>query len=100
MRIVKVEQLEDCFDNTAEFAYHMSEPWSGPTIRALEELGKLEYFAHFPRPFFRVRTPGGVQIKGVEGETRCRAIYPERNRQQLIEDLLAHFDASGKQPEP
>lgn len=39
----------------------------------LSALGELDYFADFPRPFFRIRAAGGLQLKGVEGWCRLQS---------------------------
>ena len=91
MRITSVEKLEDCFDGTSAYFYYFDQPWTRPAILQLAALGTLDYFADFPRPFYRLRGPGGLQLKGVEGLQHCRVIVPrhqqERFRQELEERL-------------
>lgn len=74
MKVVEVEKLEDCFDGSRVCCYHFDEPWSRSSIQQLASLGTLEYFGDFPRPFFRLRGAGGMQIKGVEGTCHCRVL--------------------------
>ena len=69
------EKIEDCFDGSKSYRYEFSGVWDRETIFKLERLGKLEYFADFPRPFFRVHLSNGGQIWGVEGESSCRALF-------------------------
>lgn len=75
MRVVRKELVENCLPSAPEYRYEFSEPWSAETIRELGDLGELDYYAHFPRPFFRVRLREGVQIRGVEGDVCCRVIF-------------------------
>lgn len=83
MKIVDVKRIEDCFDGSRVQRYFFDAPWDSAAIRRLAALGRLEYFADFPRPLFRVTLPGGAEIKGVEGESDCQVVYPQENREQI-----------------
>lgn len=78
MRVTAVEKLEDCFDGSLVFRWHLDQPWQRETIQALERAGRLHYYPDFPRPYFRLRTASGMEMRGVEGETACRIIFPSR----------------------
>lgn len=75
MKLLRKEMVENCLPSAPEYRYEFSEPWSAETIRRLTQLGDLDYYAHFPRPFFRVRWREGALMRGVEGEARCRVIF-------------------------
>jgi len=96
MRIVEAQHLEDCFNGSAVFRYRTGQPWTPECIRLLERMGSLDYFTDFPRPYFRVRTPQGMEIKGIEGECACRVVFPKAGRELLCrqwEEFLANFVA-------
>jgi len=80
VRIDEVTKLEDCFDGSAVFRYRFDRPWSSEAIQELRALGALDYFPAFPRPFFRLRTAGGLQARGVQGECCCQVILPGAGR--------------------
>jgi len=63
----------------------------------LKSLGNLDYFPDFPRPFFRVHTAAGFQIKGVQGDSACRAIFPRKDREQIRSGFETRFGARGAQ---
>ena len=88
MRIVCRSKLEDCFDGSAVYSYEFADPWDEPRIRALARLGKLDYFADFPRPLFRVASDSGLFIKGLVGTNQCRVILPRVDR----EIVMRHFE--------
>ncbi len=91
MKILEVKKVEDCFDGSTIYGYSFDEKWTRETIFQLKAMGELDYFPDFPRPFFRVRGKDGLQIKGVEGEDNCRAIYPQKQkevRKQEFENLF------------
>ncbi len=91
MTIVSKKKIETCFDGSQMYQYSLSGQWTEKTIRALSGLGKLEYFADFPRPFFRVRRKSGFQLKGVFGEATCVAIFPPQEFQYIQNLLENHF---------
>ncbi len=91
-RIAKVEKLEDCFDGSSIFQYWFEQTWEPDTIHGLKGLGQLEYFPQFPQPFFRVITTQGLQIKGVQGQDHCRAIFPHTNKDQVKADFEAFLE--------
>lgn len=93
MIIVTGKLVEDCFDDSAIYGYEFETSWTCEAIQGLRDFGKLEYFADFPRPFFRVIGSSGLQIKGVEGETTCRVIYPRENKEVLRRQFESCFQA-------
>jgi hypothetical protein len=82
VRIDEVTKLEDCFDGSAVFRYGFDRPWSREAIQELRVLGTLDFFPDFPRPFFRLRTAGGLQARGVEGERCCQVVLPASGRER------------------
>ena len=89
------KKVEDCFDGSRIFEYQFDFAIDSVFIKKLGELGKLEYFKDFPRPFFRIITKKGNQFKGVEGEKNFKAIFTrsdlERGKEELeyrLEDLI------------
>lgn len=92
MIIVNIQPVEDCFDGSSVLGYSFDEPWTKESIFRLKAMGKLDYFPEFPRPFFRLRGDGGLQIKGVQGENSCRVIFPKNEKEALrrqFENLFA-----------
>jgi len=89
MTILNRCKLEDCFDGSAVYSYEFADPWDEPRIQALAWLGKLDYYADFPRPLFRVASADGLFIKGLAGTTQCRVIFPRTNRAET----MRHFES-------
>ena len=92
MRIVDVKRVEDCFDGSRVMRYFFDTPWTAAVIRRLAALGDLEYCDDFPRPLFRVTLPDGAEIKGVEGESDCQVVYPQRDREQIQARIESCFE--------
>ena len=83
MKITARQKIEDCLDGSIVFTYEMSEPWTGENVRALGALGPMEYFADFPRPYFRLRSGDGLYVNGVVGTSSCRVVLPRSNREAV-----------------
>jgi hypothetical protein len=71
MRVVTIVTVEECLDGTSVHELVLSEPADRDLAERLSRLGEMDYYADFPRPFFRV-TADAVQIKGVAGSDRIR----------------------------
>ncbi len=87
MQIVKRIKVEDCFDGSTVYVYHLSEPWTEQSAQRLATLGHFQYFADFPRPLFRLRTDTGLFVNGVAGACDCRVVLPRTNQIKVQRDL-------------
>lgn len=80
------KKLEDCFDGSRVYEYRLMQSTIDEAfIKSLAALGQLEYFPKFPRPFFRVRSQDGLQLKGVQGEQTFQVILPDKGQQKRKE---------------
>ena len=94
------KKIEDCFDGSRVVEYCLLEGSVGEAfIKSLKTVGDLEYFPHFPRPFYRVLSGDGLQVKGVQDEQTFQVILPGEemeNRRGQFEDklrrILSHVD--------
>jgi hypothetical protein len=91
LKIIRINRVEDCFDSSRVYRYTFDQAWTQERIHALRSLGPLDYYADFPRPFFRLRGSGGFQFKGVEGETSCQAIFAKLDRQAIKTNFEGRF---------
>ncbi len=78
-----MKKVEDCFDGSTVYSYEFDSIWTSRQIQKLGFIGKLDYYKDFPRPFFRIKTPGGMQIKGVEGENSCTVFLPQKGKEEM-----------------
>ncbi len=86
MRVLGKERIENCLPSAPEYRYRFTRPWSAAEIERLRRLGQVDYYADFPRPFFRLRLPDGTQMKGVQGDCCCRVIFgPGEEARRLTE---------------
>ena len=83
MNDFKSRKVEDCFDGSRVYEYHLAQGTVDETfIKSLAAIGELEYFPNFPRPFFRICSPDGLQLKGVQDEQTFQVILPGREQQE------------------
>ncbi|MBP7342399.1 MAG: hypothetical protein KA957_08815 [Syntrophaceae bacterium] len=86
MKVLETRVVEECLDGIVIREVLFDGRIGANFIKKLEILGTLEYFPHFPKPFFRVQQSGKYIIKGVEGNETCRIFYVNYSEeiQQLI----------------
>ncbi len=94
MRIVEVKKVEDCFDGSRVYRYWFDQTWTQADITRLRRFGDLDYFPDFPRPFFRLLGHDGQQIKGVEGDNSCRAVFPYKKQDRIRKNFEDMFRES------
>jgi hypothetical protein len=51
-------------------------------MKKLGEKGNLQYYPDFPRPFFKIITADGVQVKGIIGDDNFEVVFPKTNKQE------------------
>lgn len=91
MTITGQHKVEDCFDGSSVLEYVFDTPWTEEDVLKLREIGEVDYYPHFPRPFFRLRARSGSQAKGVQGETTCRVILPGQRKEDAKREFEALF---------
>jgi len=92
MRITGTTPVQDCVDGTSVVTYWFDRVWTPEAIRRLEDLGAVEYFTDYPRPFFRVLCPSGLRIRGVDGEDNCQVVLPRLGRNEAREEFERWLD--------
>jgi len=79
VNIRHIKKLEDCLDGSISFCYTLDEQVNEGVMREMAEGGKLQYFPDFPRPFYKLFTGDGVQVKGIIGENHFDVLFPRKN---------------------
>jgi hypothetical protein len=103
MNILYVKKLEECLDRTMIFEYGFSAPVSEADIRRLGRGGDLSYFPEFARPFFKLVTSDGVQIKGIVGDVSVQVVFPaaiDAAGRDAFGPRLAGLEAEGVEARP
>lgn len=82
MKLVNIKKLEDCIDGSMIFMYSFNEKIHETLMKKLGEKGKLQYYPEFPRPFFKIITADGIQVKGIIGDDNFEVVFPRTNKQE------------------
>ncbi len=96
MRIVSINNLEECLDGVTIREYTLSRPHERRFMEHLGTDGRLEVF-DFARTFFRVTRPGAYLLKGMEGSETLNVVY-SKFRQSHEDALLSHIQAYNTEP--
>jgi hypothetical protein len=90
MKVCAITHREDCVDGAVVKDVHIEGTINRRVIQHLGELGTLQYYPQFPKPFFKLDLGDGAAAKGVEGETSFRVRIIGR-QESLIEKLVQHI---------
>jgi hypothetical protein len=82
MKLTNIKKVEDCLDGSMVFKYSLNKKINETLMRKLAEGGKLQYYPEFPRPFFKLITADGVQVKGIIGDSNFEVLFPRRNKEE------------------
>lgn len=88
MKILDNQPIKNCFDGSFMKEITFNAIIEKDFVDYLAEVGELEYFADFARPFYRISRPKGYMIKGIVGNNYCR-IYFSRS---YLDEAIKHFD--------
>ncbi len=89
MQVTKIDIVEDCLDGSMIIDIFFTQTISKSFIDFLGNWGKLEYFAHFPRPFFRVTKSRQYSLKGVLGNNKIQVVF--FNDREIYQAELLHI---------
>ena len=94
--LARVEFVEDCLDSTSVRQAHLYRPIEETTMYALARDAKLQYFPHFPRPYFRIERRRQWVIQGVIGNDSFRVTFLPNRDADAMSQL---WDRLGGEPE-
>ena len=89
--MLESKEVEECLDGVIIKELLFDEPVKETLIRHMGELGNLQYFPHFPRPFYRITKKGKFILKGVEGNSTCQVFFVNYSRE--IEEVIHEYIA-------
>ena len=94
MKFVEIKKLDDCFDGSIVFEYSFNKQIDEMFMKILGQTGKLEYYPDFRRPFYKIMTDEGLQIKGIIGDNNFEITYPlskKWEKKKSFETCLERF---------
>jgi hypothetical protein len=87
MKVLKIKELEDCFDGSFIKEALLDTAVTKEFIFFLGKLGELAYYPDFARPFYKITVKNLYVVKGVEGNKTVRLILNKEG----IEHAQRHF---------
>lgn len=75
MIISRVIVIQDCFEDSFIRELVFDGVITLETMLCLSELGRLDYYADFPRPFFRVTKDKEYYFRGVIGGSSVKVVF-------------------------
>jgi hypothetical protein len=87
-RVIAIRPVEECLDGTTIKEFELASPMTEAVMRRIAEDGKLKYFPHFPRPYFRIDRRDAYIIQGVIGMCTFRVVFARSATTDSLEELL------------
>jgi hypothetical protein len=97
-RVVSIRVLDGCLDSVATRELELDAPLDEATMRLLSSDANLQYFPHFPRPYFRIDKPRGWVLQGVLGDRTFRATLSPAAGADAEAKLTALVAGEGARP--
>jgi|GEM_PF-4370220 len=72
MKVIDVKHVEDCFDGSMIKELLLDSEISKEFVFAMGAGGQVQFFADFPRPFFKVRMENLYDLKGIANQRTMR----------------------------
>jgi len=91
MTILRIKNIEDCFESSNVRDIIISPPISKDFIFYLGRLGKLFYHDELEKPYFRIIIRGKMTIKGAETNKTVRVLMPDEPDEEEFEVLKNHI---------
>lgn len=106
MKGFECKRAENCFSQSAVYQYRMERRIDDAWLAGFEQYGTVQCQRNLPRPFFKIRFPDGVELKGIIGDLGFRAAFPpdqpavhQANFEQKLRRILGETAEEGRQPE-
>lgn len=87
MKIVRIKDIEDCFDGSSIKEILFDEGVTKEFVHYLGRAGRLQYFPSLVRPFFRIDDSKRYSIKGIEGNKTVRIVLYRMEHENGLNEL-------------
>ncbi len=87
MKILQITDVPDCFNTSLTKEILFDQPVTKDYIQYLGQHGQLDYYAEFPRPFYKLQKSGYYILQGVEGTDTARVILDRTRVQEALQNL-------------
>jgi hypothetical protein len=83
VKIASAVEVERCLDGTSVMDVTFEFPVTKELIDAMRNIGSVQYYGDFPRPFYTLEVPAAFSLRGVEGSPSVRMITSGSEKQAL-----------------
>lgn len=87
VRVKSVRDLENCLESAPVKEIDLDEELTEELMNRLAVQSRLQYFPHFPRPYFRIDKADSWTIQGILGNTTLRVTLTPRIGDEGVERL-------------
>lgn len=94
-RVIEIQTLESCLDSSSVCRITLDQELSEPLMHRLATEGDLQYFPHFPRPYFRIDRARKWVLQGVLGTYDIRVTFLPAAGADAVDELCTLIDPDG-----
>jgi hypothetical protein len=94
MNVMAIKHIEDCFDGTLIKEFVLDREITKDFILYLGQLGNLQYFPDFARPFFKINAQG-FGIKGIQDNTTLRVLLVDKTKLDKLTAIIQQYIDTG-----
>lgn len=87
IRVNTVRDLENCLESAPVKEFVLDGDVGEALMRRLAVDSRLQYFPHFPRPYFRIDRADSWTIQGIVGSTSLRVTLTPSAAENAVEKL-------------
>ena len=92
VKITKITDVEDCFADSLTKEVTFEKEITKDFINYLGIDSNLEYYADFPKPFYKVEKIDKYVIKGVESFQTLKIILYKKNMDEVLKEFIAFIE--------
>jgi hypothetical protein len=91
--VLESKEVEECLGDVITKEFLLNEPVKETFIRHMGELGGLQYYPHFPRPFYKITKRGNFILKGVQGNNTFQVFFVNYSREteEMIHEYIGTY---------
>ena len=87
VKTLEIRDLENCLDSAPVKEIELDEAITTPLMHRIAVDSRLQYFPHFPRPYFRIDRSDAWSIQGIIGNTILRVTLTPSAGSDAVERL-------------
>lgn len=93
--IVNISLLENCLDSSVVKSIQLDTPMDESFMHTIAQQGRLQFYADFPKPYFRIERPFHYVLQGVLGNDSLRVTFSpsasDTTEAELCDCITSHL---------